>query len=61
MAPVLEYYNATHQFNNLLTVLLKYLSQKSKHLLVFPEYLFTKFQHNTGIIIPCIMLKIIPA
>ena len=26
MAPLLEYYNATHQFNNLLTVLLKYLN-----------------------------------
>ena len=55
-------YSANHYCNNLLTVLLDNInlfSEKSEYLL--SSYLFTKGQHNAGVIIPCIILKIIQA
>ena len=58
MITLLEYYSANHYFNSLLTELYQSvfndLLKNNLILLVFPEYLFTKSQHNAEIIIPCI-------
>ena len=62
MTTLLEYYTENHKFNSLLTVLLKYIDLFLMTLnLKNLDYLFTKRCHNAGIIIPCIMLKVIAA
>ena len=60
MTTLLEYYSTIHKLNNLLTVLLRCLNLFSKAFNIF-ENLFTKCYHTAGIIVPCIMLKIIQA